>query len=45
MTKCDFCDKSYPAGNCFWSFRTGSEDDCKKAIERMNEALQEKSSK
>lgn len=42
MIKCDFCPKSYPTGNCFWSFRTSSKDDCEKAIERMNKALQEK---
>ena len=45
MTKCNFCPKSYPKGNCFWSFRTSSEEDCEKAIKRMTEVLHEKEEK
>lgn len=39
MTKCDFCTKSTPDGRCFWSLPSSREVDCKKAIERMVEAL------
>lgn len=38
MTKCDFCTKSDGNGKCFWS-TSARESDCKKAIERMVEAL------
>ena len=39
MTKCDFCTKSSPSGKCFWSLQVARENDCKKAIKRMTEAL------
>ena len=39
MTKCDFCLKSSPNGKCFWSIQSLREDDCKKAIQAMTEAL------
>lgn len=38
MTKCDFCTKSLPNGNCWWS-SIGREDDCRRAIKLMVEAL------
>lgn len=39
MTKCDFCTKSSPSRKCFWSSQVARENDCKKAIKRMTEAL------
>ena len=39
MTKCDFCIKSTPDGRCFWTIQVLREDDCKKAIEKMCDAL------
>lgn len=39
MTKCDFCTMSDPRGKCFWSNRVAAENNCRKAIERMVEAL------
>ena len=39
MKKCDFCTKSSPDGKCFWSSFVAREDDCKKAIKNMVEAL------
>lgn len=39
MTKCDFCTKSTPDGKCFWAMQGSRESDCKKAIEKMTEAL------
>lgn len=39
MTKCDFCTQSSPSGKCFWSSQVVREDDCKKAIKIMSEAL------
>lgn len=39
MTKCDFCTKSDSKGNCYWSFQSARESDCRKAIEKMIEAL------
>lgn len=40
MTKCDFCTKSSPKGKCFWSSTMAREEDCKKAIKRMVEAIE-----
>ena len=39
MKKCDFCTMSSPSGKCFWISQVAREDDCKKAIKRMTEAL------
>lgn len=39
MKKCDFCTMSIPRGKCFYSSQVAREDDCKKAIKRMTEAL------
>lgn len=39
MNKCDFCTKSSPDGKCFWNSHVAREDDCKKAIKNMVEAL------
>lgn len=39
MNKCSFCTKSSPRGKCFWSSQVAREDDCKKAIKKMSEAL------
>ena len=39
MTKCDFCEKSSPKGDCYWSIQSLRESDCRKAIQRMTEAL------
>lgn len=39
MTKCDFCTKSDSKGKCFWDTMVGRESDCKKAINKMIEAL------
>lgn len=40
MTKCDFCTKSDPSGKCYWTIQACREDDCKKAIKLMTQALQ-----
>lgn len=40
MTKCDFCTKSSPQGKCYWSIQSFRENDCRKAIELMTQALQ-----
>ena len=40
MTKCDFCTKSYPNGECWWHFKAAAEDDCRKAIKMMTKAFQ-----
>lgn len=39
MTKCDFCIQSNPKGECKWSTQASREDDCKKAIKIMTQAL------
>lgn len=39
MTKCDFCEKCSPSGKCWWSSQIAAQDDCRKAIKRMTEAL------
>ena len=39
MTKCDFCTKSTPDRKCYWSVQSARENDCKKAIATMVEAL------
>lgn len=39
MTKCDFCKMSSPNGKCFWLSQAAREDDCRKAIKLMVEAL------
>ena len=39
MTKCDFCKASLPNGKCYWTLQGSREDDCKKAIKLMVEAL------
>ena len=39
MKKCDFCEKSLPNGECFWSLHAAREPYCKKAIEKMVEAF------
>lgn len=39
MTKCDFCTKSLPNGKCWWLSINNREDDCRKAIKLMVEAL------
>ena len=38
MTKCDFCTKSLPNGECWWN-SIARESDCKIAIKNMVEAL------
>lgn len=40
MTKCDFCRKSSPNGECSWHSQTLRERDCKVAIQNMIQALQ-----
>ena len=42
MTKCDFCTKSDSKGNCYWSFQSARESDCRKAgfIDKFKEELQ-----
>lgn len=45
MTKCDFCEKSSPKGECYWTLAALRDDDCKKAIERMMKALNNKNFK
>lgn len=35
MTKCEFCTKSSPSGECYWQTQSLRERDCKKAIETM----------
>ena len=39
MTKCDFCEKYLPNGECYWSLHAAREPYCKKAIDRMIEAF------
>lgn len=39
MRKCDFCTKMKPDGQCWWTTQLAAEDDCKKAINKMTEAL------
>lgn len=39
MTKCDFCTKSSPDGECYWNMQSSRENDCEKAIEKMVSAL------
>ena len=39
MTKCDFCTMSSPKGKCFYISQTARQGDCKKAIDKMVEAL------
>ena len=39
MTKCDFCIYSAPHEKCFWITQALREESCKRAIERMTEAL------
>ena len=39
MTKCDFCKRSGPDGNCFWSSQSARENDCEKAIKLMIKTL------
>lgn len=39
MTKCDFCKKSGPNGNCSWNSQFAREDDCEKAIKLMIETF------
>ena len=45
MTKCDFCEMSSPKGKCRYDSQFVREDYCKKAIERMVEALKANSDK
>ena len=40
MKKCDFCEKSSPSGKCTWSIPSCRDSDCRKAIKRMMEVLQ-----
>ena len=42
MTKCDFCAKSSPSGQCYWSSQVLREKDCKRAIEQMVKVLGKK---
>lgn len=44
MTKCDFCLKSLPNGECWW-LGIAREHDCKKAIKLMVKALKGSNSK
>lgn len=39
MIKCNFCEKSLPKGECYWNIQSLRESDCRKAIQRMTEAL------
>ena len=39
MKKCNFCTQSSPDGKCYWSSQAAREDDCRKAIKVMTEAL------
>lgn len=43
MTKCDFCTKSSYKGKCLCNCQIERENACKKAIEKMTEALKHKS--
>lgn len=45
MNKCDFCTMSSLRGKCFWNSQVAREDDCKKAIKRMSEALEKEPEK
>lgn len=39
MTKCDFCIYFNPTKGCYWVDQSSREDDCERAIERMEAAL------
>lgn len=39
MTKCHFCPKSSPDGECFWTLPAHRQSDCIKAIETMTKVL------
>lgn len=39
MTKCDFCTYLEPMKGCYWINHSSREDDCERAIKRMEAAL------
>lgn len=39
MTKCDFCKYFEPMEGCYWANHSSREDECERAIKRMEAAL------
>ena len=39
MTKCDFCIYLEPMKGCYWANQSLREDECERAIKRMEKAL------
>lgn len=39
MTKCDFCVYLEPTKGCYWANQSLRENDCERAIKRMEKAL------